>query len=416
MRGGRSKGQNHMKKKILSVFIVGTLALTSWVPVQAEPTQEVKENQQRYEEMNQKIASTESEVYKLNMEIDPLVDKIKTNNQLIKDIKEEVENTNKEIETSKVEIEDREEVLGKRLREVYKSGGQSSYLGLLFSAESFSDLISKIDATGRLVNIDKKIVSELVDKKDKLDEKVKSLNEKNEEIVKVNKETQKSLEVFEEKKAEQQVIIDKLNVERAEFDKEFLAVSERTIVQAQIAIIDSSNSISELKDAISQLRNIRDNQLKSPTVIEEVNSKIEAAKSKISSLEEQQAAENVPNRGDVPTVSGDAGALVSFAYTLLGKPYVFGATGPDTFDCSGFTSYVYRHAAGIEITRTTFSQVGQGKAVSRSELQPGDLVFPHAGHVGIYVGGGSYIHAPQTGDVVKVSPVTQFYAARRILN
>lgn len=76
---------------------------------------------------------------------------------------------------------------------------------------------------------------------------------------------------------------------------------------------------------------------------------------------------------------------------------------------------MYRKAAGVDISRTTYSQIGVGVSVSRDQLQPGDLVFPHAGHVGIYVGGGNMIHAPQTGDVVKVSPVYNFYAARRIL-
>lgn len=400
--------------------------LTSWMPVQATPNKEVIENQQKYEELNQKITNIQNEVYQLNMEIDPLVDKINTNKKLIGDIKEEVQNTNKEIETSKVEISEKEEVLGKRLREVYKSGGESSYLGLLFSSESFSDLISKLDATSRLVNIDKKIVKELVDKKESLDEKVKSLETKSNEIVKVNEETNEALGKFQVKKAEQEKIIADLKVEQDKFDKEYLSTAERKLVERQLGILNSSNSISELQDTIGQLRSIRDNQLKSPTVIEEVNNSIESAKSKIETLQTQQQAASssnsnsnssggsdfVPNRGEG---SATGNAIVSYAYQFLGKPYEFGATGPNTFDCSGLTSYVYRNVAGIDISRTTFTQVNQGRAVSRSELQPGDLVFPHAGHVGIYVGDGNYIHAPQTGDFVKVSPVTSFYAARRIL-
>ncbi|MFR1384289.1 MAG: C40 family peptidase, partial [Clostridioides difficile] len=66
-------------------------------------------------------------------------------------------------------------------------------------------------------------------------------------------------------------------------------------------------------------------------------------------------------------------------------------------------------------SRTTYSQINVGVPVSQDQLQPGDLVFPHTGHVGIYVGNGQMIHAPQTGDVVKVSPVYKFYAARRVL-
>ncbi|MGV2643449.1 hypothetical protein GNF86_18760, partial [Clostridium perfringens] len=107
--------------------------------------------------------------------------------------------------------------------------------------------------------------------------------------------------------------------------------------------------------------------------------------------------------------------ILNEAYKHKGKPYVYGATGPDSFDCSGFTQFVYRNVAGIDITRTTYSQINAGYPVSYSELQPGDLVFTYElEHVGIYVGGGQYIHAPQPGDVVKVSPILEFYAARRI--
>ena len=99
-----------------------------------------------------------------------------------------------------------------------------------------------------------------------------------------------------------------------------------------------------------------------------------------------------------------------------------GATGPDTFDCSGFVQYVYKKV-GIELTRTTYTQVaGRGTYIPKGEEQPGDLVFfgsmsePH--HVGIYVGNGMYIHAPQTGDVVKYSKLIysrDYCQARRIV-
>lgn len=407
-----------MKKRILSAFIAGVLILTSGVTVNATPNEEVIENQKKYDEINKKIEDIQGQIYKLNMEIDPLVEKVESNKTLMQDIKDEVENTKKEIETSQVEIEDKEEVLGKRLRELYKSGGQTSYLSLIFSAESFSDLISKIDSASRLVNIDKKVVSDLLEKQEKLDKKVESLEVKSDEIAKVNEETTKTLGEFEVKREEQQKLVEEVKAESAKFDEEYLSIAERKLVEHQLNVLVSSNSIADLQDAISQLRSIRDNQLKSPTVIEEVNNSIEAAKVKVDDLQAQaEANANVPNRGDgsnAGTASGNA--IVSYAYQFLGTPYIFGATGPDAFDCSGFTSYVYRHAAGIEITRTTYSQMGVGSVVSQGDLQPGDLVFTYGGdHVGIYVGGGSYIHAPQEGDVVKVSPVTSFYTARRVL-
>ena len=402
-----------MKKRILSIVIAGALTITSVTPVFATPNEEVIENQQKYEELNRKIDDIQGKIYNLNEQIAPLAEKVDNNKKQIDAIEEEINNTNKEIEASKTEIEEKEEVLGKRLRELYKSGGQGSYLTLLFSAESFSDLITKIDSASRLVNIDKKIVKDLLEKKEKLDEKVASLEEKSNEIAKINEETNKVLSEFEGKKKEQEVLIAAAQAEQEKFDAEYLSVAERSLVQYQIGVLESANDIADLQSAIGQLRNLRDEQLKSPTVIEEVNNSIEAAKIKVADLQAQQEAANRPNRGQS---SATGNAIVDYAYGFIGTPYVYGATGPNAFDCSGFTSYVFRNAAGIEISRTTYSQINVGTPVSYGELQPGDLVFTYGlDHVGIYVGGGQYIHAPQPGQSVKVSPVTSFYAARRVL-
>lgn len=129
---------------------------------------------------------------------------------------------------------------------------------------------------------------------------------------------------------------------------------------------------------------------------------------RISELAREELAKNA---GSLST------AVVILALQHLGKPYVWGATGPDGFDCSGLVYYVFAQL-GIRLPRVTFSQVSCGRAVSRSQLAPGDLVFfRHNGHVGIYVGGGYYIHAPHTGDVVKLSPLSSradLSACRRI--
>jgi cell wall-associated NlpC family hydrolase len=108
-------------------------------------------------------------------------------------------------------------------------------------------------------------------------------------------------------------------------------------------------------------------------------------------------------------VSGRAGVAVSTARQQVGKPYVWGATGPGSFDCSGLTSYAWR-AAGVEIPRTSRQQYAAGVKVSRSALQPGDLVYFGSPiyHVAIYVGNNTMISAPQPGDVVKYQSVDAF--------
>lgn len=109
--------------------------------------------------------------------------------------------------------------------------------------------------------------------------------------------------------------------------------------------------------------------------------------------------------------------IVNYAMKFRGTPYVWGGKDPSGFDCSGLVYYVYKNAAGIELPGNTYGQITKGTPVSQSNLQPGDLVFTdNVEHVGIYVGNGQMIHAPQSGDVVKVSDIWNFYAGRRIIN
>src|SRR5207302_10474352 len=97
------------------------------------------------------------------------------------------------------------------------------------------------------------------------------------------------------------------------------------------------------------------------------------------------------------------GGVVGIAMRYLGVPYVWGGASPSGFDCSGLTMYVYAQV-GVSLPHSSYAQYGMGVAVPQSDLQPGDLVFFYGlGHVGIYIGGGQYIHAPHTGDVVKIS-------------
>lgn len=405
-----------MKNKFLSVVMAGALTISLATPVWATPTTEIIENQQKYEELNQKIDKIQAEIYSLNGQITPLAETIEINNKQMDVIKEEIKNTNKEIEEAKVEIAEKEEMLGERLRELYKSGGQSSYLMLIFSSKSFNDLVNNLDSASKLISIDRTIVKELNAQKESLDEKILSLEVKAEELNKINEETTQVLKEFEEMKSKQEILIEEVRAEREAFDAEYLSVAERALVSYQIEVIETSDSISDIQSAISQLTNIRDNnQLKSPTVIEEVNVVIEAGTAKVSELQAKLNSTVTANRGQ--TVSGSGNSIVDYAYQFIGTPYVYGAGGPDSFDCSGFTSYVYKNVYGVDISRTTYSQVGVGYEVSYDDLQPGDLVFTYGlDHVGIYVGNGNYVHAPQPGESVKVSPVTSFYTARRVVN
>ena len=134
------------------------------------------------------------------------------------------------------------------------------------------------------------------------------------------------------------------------------------------------------------------------------------------------------SRGDDTVAASNSSLgqqIIDYAKQYLGVPYVYGGNGPNSFDCSGFTTYVYRHF-GYTLNRTASGQLSNGTTVSKSELQAGDLVFFKDGgskpvsHVGIYIGGGEFIHASTSTYEVKINDLTSGYynntyvTARRI--
>ncbi|MGY6025607.1 NlpC/P60 family protein [Streptomyces spinosirectus] len=130
-----------------------------------------------------------------------------------------------------------------------------------------------------------------------------------------------------------------------------------------------------------------------------------------------RAGLEAPGSATADAPGSRAAAAVSYAYSKLGSPYVWGATGPNAFDCSGLAQAAY-HSAGISLPRTTYAQIDAGRRVSRSELAPGDLVFFYSGisHVGIYVGNGQMIHAPNPSAPVRLAPIDEmpFAGATRV--
>ncbi|MFJ9854142.1 NlpC/P60 family protein [Streptomyces sp. NPDC101150] len=152
--------------------------------------------------------------------------------------------------------------------------------------------------------------------------------------------------------------------------------------------------------------------------------KLDSAEALLNRLTEEQRRRMTPE-ADPSEAPDDAGAqapnsraarAVSFAYAALGKPYVWGATGPSAFDCSGLTQAAWK-SGGVSLPRTTYTQIGSGPRIDRSRLAPGDLVFFYSGisHVGLYVGDGKMIHAPHPGAPVRIAPIDEmpFAAATR---
>lgn len=116
----------------------------------------------------------------------------------------------------------------------------------------------------------------------------------------------------------------------------------------------------------------------------------------------------------LPSANSRAGIAVRAALSRLGCPYIWGATGPDQFDCSGLAQWAYAQA-GIHLDRTTYQQINDGIPVPRSQVRPGDLVFPHAGHVQLAIGNNLVVEAPHSGASVRISPLGNNVQIRRPL-
>ncbi|WP_246079836.1 C40 family peptidase [Nonomuraea mesophila] len=165
------------------------------------------------------------------------------------------------------------------------------------------------------------------------------------------------------------------------------------------------------------------------TVLREADAardKVRGEKAKVDKLVERQtkllrrlgrfnkgdpASPGIPYTG---AASGNARTALTFAFAQVGKPYRYGGTGPGSFDCSGLVQAAWR-AAGVELPRTTWSQWswGAGRRVPLDDVEPGDLLFSKGlGHMGMYAGDGKMVHAPQTGDVIKVVDLDDYWRGR----
>jgi peptidoglycan DL-endopeptidase CwlO len=183
----------------------------------------------------------------------------------------------------------------------------------------------------------------------------------------------------------------------------------------------------ELKKAQSdQARVVADQAAKKASIESQLAARqrlLGSIKSEIARLQKEEAAQQAQlaaqarSRLGGQTFSGGGnpaghyGGVVGIAMRYLGVPYVWGGASPSGFDCSGFVMYVFAQA-GVSLPHNAAMQYGYGSPVSRESLAPGDLVFfDGLGHVGIYIGGGQFVHAPHTGDVVKISSMTGWYAS-----
>jgi peptidoglycan DL-endopeptidase CwlO len=191
------------------------------------------------------------------------------------------------------------------------------------------------------------------------------------------------------------------------------------------AVDETARKQAEADAAVARAQAAADEAAKAAAEIEDrkraAEKRIDEAERLLDRLtpDEQRERRGPDIAGPSGPISGDGVGVEALkaAQTQLGDPYQWGAEGPDSFDCSGLTSWAFKRA-GVTLPRSSKQQARVGTPVSRSELQPGDLVFFYqpVSHVGIYIGDGKMINAPQTGDVVEYASISgrPFTGARRL--
>jgi cell wall-associated NlpC family hydrolase len=300
----------------------------------------------------------------------------------------------KHLEAAKAGLGHAQQAIATRLRELYVKGQGDSTLEVLLGSSSLEDIVTRLDAIQRVSHQDAKILNQVKRYKREVLDRRSRLQEARE----------KQAQLVEQRAAERQEI------------------------EGQIT--EQNQLLATIKDQIKQMR--IEEQRRQAALAAQARARLAAAQ-RAAQLQAQAAvtqasitaaaAEAVADAPPAPPPDGTrATQVVSIAMQYLGVPYVWGGSSPSTgFDCSGFIMYVYAQI-GVGLPHHAASQYGYGVAVSSEDLQPADLVFfDGLGHAGIYIGGGQFIHAPHTGDVVKISSLYEswysstFVGARRIL-
>ena len=193
---------------------------------------------------------------------------------------------------------------------------------------------------------------------------------------------------------DQMTAFTKVSNNRAAELTQFLASAQRLERQKALAQ-QAAEQLAQQKDQVDKQRNQANSAIrKQLRLIDRLGSNIDPGSSKA-------------NCSILAT--GRAETVLRYACAQLGKPYVFGGAGPNSFDCSGLTMMAYKQI-GINLSHYVPNQYSASSRVSRADLQPGDLVFfNHNDHMGMYVGNGKFIQAPHTGDVVKISSLSDAY-------
>lgn len=353
--------------RLITAVVTSSMIVT---PVLAAPS---------VDDLKKEKASKQNEVSSLQSQLTTLMGKVNTLESELIQTGEDITKAQSDLVVAQKKEKEQYAAMKKRIKYMYEAGNDSAFETLVTS-DDFTDLLSKAEYVQNVHSYDRKQLQEYVETKQQISDLKDSLE-------KDQKELESKQAEYEKQGDNLNNLITSKSAEVANLDSEIQAAAEAAEKAAKEAA--KKQQASAANNSTSSNRN--NSTTSNNTTSNKNNTSNTTRPSRPSG-----------NNTSSSTTSGsnaNGGTIVSRAYSQLGKPYVWGAYGPNSFDCSGFVSYCL--TGSYTRLGTTLTFMGWTRV---SNPQPGDVVTT-ATHCGIYIGNGQMIHAPHTGDVVKVGPV-----------
>jgi peptidoglycan DL-endopeptidase CwlO len=349
-------------KRRAQAFIVGIAALCVSASAHATPGTVAQKQAQAQQVLAQ--------IQQIDTSLGAAVEQYNLANVRLQKIESDQRENHRQLKLTTANLKLAQKALARRLVRAYTSSEDDSTLSVVLGSTSFEDLLNRIEAVNSTSQQDASIVKQVTSFK-------AAVRQQRADLQKAH--------------SEQQTIV----AQKA---------AQRHHIEAQLA--SRRQLLSSIKGEIARIRAAE-----------------QAQQRQLAAAARSRLAGDPPSSGDAVGISASTpegstvvapnvhGGVVGIAMHYLGVPYVWGGSTPRGFDCSGFVAYVFAQI-GVSLPHSSYAQFNMGSPVSISQLQPGDLVFfTGASHVGIYIGGGQFIHAPHTGDVVKISSLSGYYSS-----
>jgi cell wall-associated NlpC family hydrolase len=295
-------------------------------------------------------------------------------NEKLGKIRHDLQENRRELRFAQRNLKRAQTALELRLVQLYTAGGDSTGLEVLVGATSIEDLIERLDTSARVSDQSAQVLREV--------------------------------RAYRTDVSTRRARLKHAHVEQARLVAE--RASQKASIEGQLA--ERQRLLSSIRSEIGRLQAAE--RARQAELAAEARARINSPQTGVEVL--AASTGSIGSGGSSPVISAPPsryGGVVGIAMRYLGTPYVYGGASPSGFDCSGFVMYVYAQI-GVSLPHNAAAQYGYGTPVDRSQLQPGDLVFFNGlGHNGIYIGGGSFIHSPHTGDVVKISSLSGWYSS-----